>query len=740
MTNHAPRIHLNRSAALCAFLPALAAMATPAIGAEAPAAPATDKQEASGHIEGLAHQPPHTSDKLPSNEIVVVGHPPTDFGLLAATASISGDELTRKTRSQIGAMLEGLPGVSATGFAPGASRPVLRGFSGDRVSVLTDGIGSLDASNVSVDHAVVFDALTVDHIDVFHGPSILLFGGNAIGGAVNAIDKRIPRQVPDHITATAIGSYGSAADERSIAGAVDVPLAERLVAHVDATWRKSGDLRVGGAVYSPALRSDMLAAASELQSDGEPEEAEELIEQAGTRGRVPNTATRTKIIGAGISFIDAGGSLGISYQRYDSRYGVPGRPVTAVEHEDHDDHDDHEEEEGHAHGEGPVTIGLVQDRFDLRGELKMDGFFESLQVRGAYANYRHTEFEGAETGTVFEGEGIEMRADLIQADRNGWRGRSGVQFLDRNLTVTGPEAVVPDYRVDRIGVFTLQSLDVGSGFTLDVSGRYDKSGVHSRGAGYSRSFNLWSGAGGLSWTSGNGIGIGANFVHGERAPSPEELLSDGIHIATQAYEVGDRTLGIERSNGFEAYLRYSGNDLALSFTGYLTDFDNYIAPLATGDVEDGQPVYRYTGVKARFKGLEASGSYKALRWDDGSLSFDASADYTHAQIKGIGPVPRIPPLRIRGGSDIVLGGLHLRGEVEWNARQNRVGDYENPIRSFTVVNLSADWHPMGEAGPLTLIVEANNLLDAVGRRSASFTSDFVPIAGRDIRLTAKITY
>ncbi|EJL26521.1 TonB-dependent receptor plug domain-containing protein, partial [Novosphingobium sp. AP12] len=152
-----------------------------------------------------AHAPAHSDGQDDGKDIVVVGHPPTDYGLLAATASISGDTLVAETRGQIGEILNSLPGVSSTSFSPGASRPVLRGFSGDRVSVLTDGIGSLDASNVSVDHAVVFDPLTVDHIDVFHGPSVLLFGGNAIGGAVNAIDKRIPRQVPDRITATGIG-------------------------------------------------------------------------------------------------------------------------------------------------------------------------------------------------------------------------------------------------------------------------------------------------------------------------------------------------------------------------------------------------------------------------------------------------------------------------------------------------------------------------------------------------------
>lgn len=726
MNTLALRIALRHSVATLSLVTATGLLPSIAHASQASA----DKSQ---HVEGPEHEDAHADV---SDGIVVVGHPPMDFGLLSATASISGDALTKNTRAQIGEILNSLPGVTSTSFSPGASRPILRGFSGDRISVLTDGIGSLDAAAVSVDHAVVFDALTVDHIDVYHGPSVLLFGGNAIGGAVNALDKRIPRSVPESISATGIATYGTAADERALSGAIDVPLGEHFVAHVDGSWRKSNDLRIGGKVYSPELRQEMLDEAEHLREEGEIDEAGELEGQAGLNGRIPNSATRTSTIGAGLAFIDTRGSLGISYQRYDSRYGVPERPSTAHEHA----HEEEEGEEAHEHGEGPVTIDLVQDRFDLRGEIKFDGFFDSVQVRGAYADYQHTEFEGDEVGTIFEGEGIETRADLVQRERSGWRGRSGLQYLWRSLTVTGPEAVVPDYEVNRIGVFTLQSLEVGSGITLEASGRYDSSRVSSRGANFDKSFDLLSGAIGTTWKSEGGLALGANFVHGERAPSPEELLSDGVHIATQSYEVGDPTLGIERSNGFEAYARYAGSLFALSLTGYYTSFDNYIAPLATGDEEDEQPVYRYTGVEARFKGFEASGSVKAFEWTDGQLSFDAAADYTHAQMKGLGPVPRIPPLRLRGGSDANFGNLHLRGEVEWNAKQNRVGDYENPTADFTLVNVSADWHPLGEEGPVTLILAANNLFDAIGRRSTSFTRDFVPISGRDVRITAKFTY
>ncbi len=665
-------------------------------------------------------------------DIVVVGHPPTDFALLTTSAAISGDTLVTQQRGQIGEILNSLPGVSSTSFSPGASRPVLRGFSGDRVSVLTDGIGSLDASNVSVDHAVVFDPLTVDHIDVFHGPSVLLLGGNAIGGAVNALDRRIPRRVPGNIEATTIASYGTAASERAMSGAIDVPLGDRLVAHVDANWRKSDDLRVGGHVLSRHLRSELLDEAAAHRAAGDAEEADELTDLAGLSGKIPNTAARSLTLGAGLAFIDAVGNLGISVQRFDTRYGIPERPGAA--------HGSENEDPGSSHGEDPVSIDLVQTRADLRSELRLGGLFESVQVRGAFADYRHAEMEGNQVGTRFAGNGIEFRADLVQARRGGWRGRSGVQYLTRKLAVAGDEAVVPDYQIDRIGVFTLQSLELGNGFEAEAALRHDSSKVGSAEGHFSHRYDLFGAGGGLSWKSPSGLGIGVNFVHGERAPSPEELLSDGLHVATQSYERGSRALGVEKSNGFEAWVRYHAGPAEASVTAYSTDFSNYIAPLATGENIEGMPVFQYSPARATFRGFEASGSWRVLESDRASLALDTSADYTRARLRNIGPVPRMPPLRLRGGIEGKLDALHLRGEVEWNAGQKRVAQFENRVSGFTVVNLNADWHPLGEDGPLTLIASADNLFDVVGRRAASFTRDFVPIAGRDLRLTAKLSF
>ncbi|MCX7267162.1 MAG: TonB-dependent receptor plug domain-containing protein, partial [Sphingomonadales bacterium] len=309
-----------------------------------------------------------TDDFHSADEIVVTAPYVERLDLLSGTSAVTGDILAEKTRAQLGDILASLPGVSATSFSPGASRPVLRGYQGNRVAVLTDGIGNIDASNTSADHAVTIDTLTVERIEVLRGPAVLLFGGQAVGGAVNALDKRIPRAVPDEpVHVDALVAYGSAARDYSGGASVDVPVSDRIVVHVDGSYRNTDDTRTGGYIFAPSLRTELLDFAAEEASEGHFEEATEAQERADQRGRIPNSAVKTWTAAGGIAFIDDGGNLGLSYSIYDTNYGIPARP--GAEHA-------HTGEEI-VEGEVPVTIGMRQYRADFRGEANLgDGLFD----------------------------------------------------------------------------------------------------------------------------------------------------------------------------------------------------------------------------------------------------------------------------------------------------------------------------------------------------------------------------
>ncbi|MGV1682263.1 TonB-dependent receptor [Sphingopyxis sp. NJF-3] len=675
----------------------------------------------------------HTGDA-----IVVTAPYVRSLDILGNVSVVEGDELARDIRGQIGDTLTRQPGVSATSFSPGASRPVLRGFSGERVKILTDGIGSIDASNTSADHAVTIDPLTVERVEILRGPAVLLFGSQAIGGAVNLFDRRIPRKVPaDHVHVDAIGGYATAANDRNIGSSIDVALSPQIVAHVDGSWRKTGDTRSGGFVYAPDIRGDLLHLAEHEVEEGHLDEAAELTAQAGKRGKIDNTQSETWTAGGGLSLINDGGQLGISIGYFDTNYGVPNRPDTAHEHGGED------EEGGHDHGEGPVTIGMKQWRADLRGEVELgDGFFDKLRIRAGFADYKHTEFEGEEVGTIFTNQGVESRIELAQNDRGGWRGASGVQYSHRDFDAVGEEAFVPRNLTDQFALFTLQEYTAGP-LGLEAAARYEKTSVRAQTLGFDRDFDSFSGALGVTYDIFEGAKFGISASRAVRAPSAEELLSNGPHIATQSFEVGDPNLKRESNWGAEASFKLKSDAFNLSLTGYSNWFDNFIYSAATGAEEDELPVFQYFQRDARVYGFEAEASARLAQIGGFNIVGDVTADMTRAKIKGAGldrNVPRIPPLRVLGGLEAQSERLDARVEIEWTDDQARVAQFETPTDGFTLVNASLSWRPLPDARHLTLSLSANNIFDVEARRHASFTKDYVPLAGRDFRLTARASF
>ncbi|MBA4759325.1 TonB-dependent receptor [Sphingosinicella sp.] len=647
--------------------------------------------------------------------------------LLSGTSVMTEGELRQSLQPQIGEVIARQPGVSATSFSPGASRPVLRGMQGERIRVLTDGIGSIDVSNTSADHAVTIDPITAQRVEIIRGPASLLYGSSAIGGVVNVLDKRIPRSVPEHgVHVDAIGSVASAADEVSVAAGIDAALTDTIVAHVDGSWRDTNDLRIGGYGLAPELRAEALEHAAEGD--------EEAAEAAGIRGRLPNSFTRTKTAGGGLSIITDGGSLGFSVGYFNSNYGVPERPVL---HE-HEEGEEEGEEEGHEHGD--VSIGLKQWRADVRGEVELgEGFLEKLRVRVGYADYTHTEFEGDEVGTVFDNQGVEGRVELVQAKRGAWNGAFGGQFYIRDFSAVGEEAFLPPNETEQFGLFTVQELNLGA-LGVEASGRYERTNVTSNAVGISRHFNAFSAALGARYELTDGINIGINGSRAVRAPSAEELFSNGPHIATQAFEVGDPTLAKEKSWGLEAFLRGETGGVAFSLGAFASWFKNYIYEADTGLEEDELPVFQYSQADATYYGLEAELSAPLFTAGDFRFVADGVADYVRAKIDSVGPAPRIPPLRVLGGieaqSDLVTG----RVEVEWSDKQTRVAAFETETGSHTLVNASVLWRVLGADSPATLQLSANNLFDVDARRHASFTKDYVPLAGRDVRATLSLSF
>ncbi len=682
---------------------------------------AVDAENAAGATADAASGP----HDVISPEIIVTAAPYARdrATLLSGVTVLQGTALTRELRPTIADTLARQPGVSTTSFGPNASRPILRGFQGERVRILSDGIGSFDVSNTSVDHAVVINPQFAERIEILRGPASLLYGSSAIGGVVNVIDKRIPRVVPtEPVHIDVIGTYGSAASERSTSGVVELPLGDRFVIHADGGYSQTNDLRIGGYVLSDSARATALASADPV--------ARAL---ANLKDRLPNSASKTWTVGGGAAFIDAAGSLGVSYAHYDSIYGVPSRFDLAT-------------------GDGEkVRLALKQDRVDLRGEVIVGGdFLDRIKVRAGYANYQHSELaEDGAVGTTFYNKGVEARIEAAQAKRaiagGEWRGAFGAQIFSREFDVVGDEAFIPRNLTTQIGLFTQQQFDVGN-FSLEAAGRYENASVSAnvddfRGSAIdvARHFNLFSGSIGGSVAFATGWRAGINLSHTERGPAAEELLANGPHAGTQSFEIGNPDFAKERANGAEIVLRGKGDLYTFEASVYYSRFSDYIFERQTGDVEDGFPVFEFNQADARYLGAEAQLTLTVATIGETKIGVDALADYTSAKLlNGLGDVPRIPPFRVLGGISANGSAWDARAEIEYGAKQTRVSDFETETDAYTLVNASVAWRPFAQRRDVSIVASLNNIFDVDARRHASFLKDFAPLPGRDFRISLRL--
>ena len=669
---------------------------------------------------GAEAAPDADADHHDHDEVIVVTGVRRKAGdVLGGLTVLDSEELAKDVRPSIGETLARQPGISASSFGPTASRPILRGLSGDRIRLLTDGIGSFDVSASSPDHAVALNPLTAERIEVLRGPSALLYGSSAIGGVVNIVDRRIPRRAPENAVGVAgLLSYGTAADERSANLSVDVPVTGHFILHADGNWSKSDDLETGGHLLTKELRGQAAASPDP-----------EIQALADLKGKLPNSAAKSWEAAGGLAYVDGDLNIGASFTHHDALYGVPIRFSLdpAIE------------------AEAP-TIDVSQDRYDARAEIPLSGLFSQVRLRGGYSKYRHHEIEDTgEIASTFRSKGGEGRAELVQAERGGWSGTSGLQYLDRKVGIEGEEKFLPDSKQRQTGLFTMQSVVRGP-FRLEGGARVEFSKLSAAEdedlatPAMKRSFTTFSASGGASYDFAPGWRAGATLAYSSRAPSIEELFANGPHAGTQAFEVGDPGLDPEKSVSAEVSLRRHSGPVRITASAYYTHFSNYIFQAQTGEIEDNLPVFAYGQGKANYYGFELEtkaelGDALGIHWDG-----DLIADYVHATVKDFGPAPQIPPLRLLGGISGSKGPVEGRVEVEHAFRQNRNAPLETETDGYTLVNASLDWTPLADNPDLTLSLAANNIFDVVARRHSSLLKDYAPLAGRDIRVTARLGF
>ncbi len=665
-------------------------------------------------------------------DIIIVTASPLDRSIdeaITGQSILTGDDLQDRLAGTIGETLKLEPGVSSTSFGAGASRPIIRGQGGDRVRVLTNGVGSIDASSASPDHAVAVEPAQAERIEVVRGAALLRYGSSGSGGIVNVIDGRIPRDMPDGETDASIRIGASSVDQAGeVAASIDQRAGD-LVFHLDGTFRRAEDYRIPVEGESRAQLA---------------EEGEEVPDDFDESRTLENSFAETSSLTGGVSYVGDRGFFGVAVSNFDSTYGIPGGHGHEEEGEEHEDEEHEGEEEDHDHEDGEeeeegVFIKLDQTRIDVNGGWEFDGPIEKIQLFGGYADYKHTEFEGpGEVGTIFENEGYEVRAEVIQAERGTWRAAHGIQYRERDFSAIGEEAFVPPTLTQQFGAYTFHEIEIGNAH-LEAAARFERTDQENSVTGDDRSFDLISVSGGGDIHLTDAVRLGGTVFRTERAPTTEELFSNGPHLATNQFELGDATLEKEVATGIEAAIRHREGAHNITLNLFYTDYTDYIFEAETAGEEDGLPIFQFVAEDAEFYGFEAAGETQFVSAGAFDLSADALVEYVRAKTES-GNLPRIPPLSVLSGLEAESDRLKLRAEWEYVAEANDLGAFELPTDDYNLVNAFVTWKAPAGAENVALRFSVLNILDSEARQHTSFLKDLVPQPGRNFRfsITAKL--
>ena len=603
----------------------------------------------------------------------------TSFNSIQSVTSLTSGEIAEKNTQSLGDVLDHELGVAKRTFGPGTSRPVVRGFDGDRVLVLEDGnrIGTLGFQ--SGDHGEPIDLLNLEKLEVVKGPATLLYGSNAIGGVVNAIT-------------------GHDSAHRGVRGFITT------IASTN-NWQGGG----GGGIEAGTKRWL-------FWGNGSGQRAGDYGTPLGT---VTNSYTKEGAGSGGVGYYPDRGFLSVDYAFDRQRYGIPFDQSEA----------------------GPEVVFLNPRRHSFRvnaGINDLDAFVTGAQFSLQYNDYKHQEINPVEdvVNTEFRNKTFNYRGVFDQRKTSRWSGTLGLWGLHRDYKSTGEESLAPPTKQNAFALFALEKLDFER-VSFQFGGRFEHNGYNPsqilERPTPGRSFDGFSGAFGMRIPMWRGGAFVANYSHSYRAPALEELYNLGPHGGNATFEIGQPNLRREQGDGIDLSLRHSTNRLRAEvnyFYYHIKDFI-FLAPTGETDEESGLLVANYSQGTTRYTGAEA-------RFDVGLqhyLWLLSELDYVNAELKDSGtPLPRIPPLRGRIGLEATYKGFRFAPEVIMSRDQDRIFPTETRTAGYTTFNANASYTFADQHLAHTVSVTAFNLGDVLYRNHLSFIKDFAPEIGRGVRV------
>lgn len=642
----------------------------------------------------------------------------TAFDAFNAISTLDSFELISNPQPSLGDALEHEPGVAKRSFGPGSSRPIIRGFDGDRVLIMEDGIGTGDLGSQSGDHGVSIDPNGLDRVEIVRGPATLLYGSNAVGGVVNAITphESYRDSMTDGTRGQVSADTGSADQQAGTNASLQYTDGKAIL------WLG------GGTRATDDYRTPL--------------------------GTIANSATELHSARAGIGY--SGGRLFASggFTAENSLFGVPF--VGELGHGHDDEEDDHAGIEEPDTLEDDVQVELNSrrrvGRFDIGMRNLNHVVADGVRVTFNAVDWSHNEIE-AESGTKFLGTAFNnrtyvLRAEVDQRQTARLAGKFGIWTQARDFVAVGEEALAPPTDQTSIAAFVYEELDFGR-FRAQLGGRLERNaytvvsrdtetepGGQTAPVVGDRDFSGGSVSAGLQADLGARTAFVANVTRSHRAPALEELYNFGPHVGNLIFEVGNPDLGSETIVGLDVSLRYQSARTKGSINAYVYDIDDFVFASITSAVADRLRVAEFRQADGRFTGFDGDAS---VRVGDATW-LNVGVGFVDAELKTGEALPRIPPLRGRVSVDLPYRGFRLSPELTVAARQNQVFRGERETSGYSLFNLRASYVLARPHVAHIFSVNGYNLTNELYRNHTSFIKDFAPEIGRGVTLGYSVRF
>lgn len=604
------------------------------------------------------------------------------FEAFQTVSTLDSFALAEKTAASVGEVLDNQPGVAKRSFGPGTARPVIRGFDGDRVLIMEDGVRTGTLSSQSGDHGEPIDVMRIERLEVVKGPATLLYGSNAIGGVVNAVSRhfQMKEQNQDGIRGYVSGTYGS--NNKNGAASTGFELGNHdFLLWANASQQKTQDYKAGGGQT------------------------------------VVNSGSRLTDGDGGVGFFGDHAFVSAGYNYGEGIYGIPLEPDA----------------------EEVTRLDFFRRNVRISGGTQDVDRYGGFRFNLNYSGWRHKELDFAEgdpvLGTLFNNKQYTYEANYDQKRSQRLSGTIGFYGMHRNYRTAGEEAIAPPVDGNVAAVFGLEEVSFER-FKLQFGARLENTRYDADGAPDTK-FTGLSGAAGIHvplWQNG---AIVANYTHSYRAPALEELYNHGPHPGNLAFEVGDTNLKRERADGIDLSLRHLTDRIRAEANFFHYDLGNYVFLFLTGREEEGLREALYSQGNSRYTGTELilNTSVNPYLWVD--LGFD----YVRAELKDSKtPLPRIPPARGHIGIEGRYKGFSVKPEVILADRQTRVFTLEEETAGYALFNLNAAYTYPAKHFSHHFAFNAFNLGDRFYLNHLSLIKDLAPEIGRGVKFTYSMRF